>query len=91
MWNRGRAPATPLELPVEPRGEDPVGTPGQAPPVEGDGRMERVFERANLLAALARVKRNSGSPGMDDMTVEELPGDLKAHWREIRSALLAGT
>jgi RNA-directed DNA polymerase len=91
VLNRGRAPATQLELPLEPRGEDPVGTPGQATPVEGDGLMERGLERANLLAALARVKRNGGSPGMDDMTVEELPGYLKAHWREIRSALLAGT
>jgi RNA-directed DNA polymerase len=80
-----------LELPLETRGEDPVGMPGQATPVEGDGLMERLLERANLLAALARVKRNGGSPGMDDMTVEELPGYFKAHWLEIRSALLAGT
>jgi RNA-directed DNA polymerase len=91
VLNRGRAPAPQLELPLETRGEGPVGTPGQATPVEGEGLMERVLARANLLAALARVKRNSGSPGMDDMTVEELPGYLKAHWLEIRSALLAGT
>jgi RNA-directed DNA polymerase len=52
--------------------------------------MEHVVERTNLSAALARVKRNGGSPGMDGMTVEELPGYLKAHWPEIREALLAG-
>jgi RNA-directed DNA polymerase len=52
--------------------------------------MERVVERTNLLAALARVKRNGGSPGVDGMAVEELPGYLKAHWPEIREALLAG-
>jgi RNA-directed DNA polymerase len=52
--------------------------------------MEHVVERTNLLAALARVKRNGGSPGVDGMTVEELPGYLKAHWPEIREALLAG-
>lgn len=52
--------------------------------------MERVVERTNLLAALARVKRNGGSPGMDGMTVEELPEYLKAHWLEIREALLSG-
>jgi hypothetical protein len=72
--NRGRAPATPLALPLETRGEDPGGTPGQATPVEGEGLMERGLERAHLLAALARVKRNRGSPGMDDMTVEARPG-----------------
>jgi RNA-directed DNA polymerase len=52
--------------------------------------MERVVGRANLWAALARVKRNGGSPGMDGMPGEELPGDLKVHWPEIREALLAG-
>jgi RNA-directed DNA polymerase len=49
-----------------------------------------VVERTNLLAALARVKRKGGSPGMDGVTVEELPGHLKAHWPEIREALLVG-
>ena len=90
MLNRGRAPATQLELPLDTRGEGPTGAPGQATPVEGDGLMERVVERTNLLAALARVKRNGGSPGMDGITVEEVPGYLKAHWPEIREALLAG-
>jgi RNA-directed DNA polymerase len=36
--------------------------------------MEQVVERGNLLAALRRVKRNAGSPGIDGMTVEALPG-----------------
>ena len=53
--------------------------------------MERVVERGNLLAALRRVKRNGGSPGIDGMTVEELPGYLREHWPQIREALLAGT
>ncbi len=53
--------------------------------------MERAVERVNLLAALARVKRNGGSPGIDGMTVEELPAYLKTHWPEIRTALRAGT
>jgi RNA-directed DNA polymerase len=90
VLSRGTAPATQLELPLDTRGEGPTGAPGQATPVEGDGLMERVVERTNLLAALARVKRNGGSPGVDGMPVEELPGYLKAHWPEIREALLAG-
>jgi RNA-directed DNA polymerase len=53
--------------------------------------MERVGERPNLLAALARVKTNGGSPGVDGMTVEELPGHLQQHWPAIRTSLLAGT
>jgi RNA-directed DNA polymerase len=53
--------------------------------------MARVVERPTLLAALARVKTNGGSPGVAGMTVEELPGDLQPHWPALRTALLAGT
>jgi len=53
--------------------------------------MERVVERSNLSAALARVKRNGGSPGIDGMTVEVLPEYLRRRWPEIREALLSGT
>jgi group II intron reverse transcriptase/maturase len=53
--------------------------------------MERVCQRPNLIAALKRVKRNQGSPGIDGMTVEALPEYLKAHWPVLREQLLAGT
>jgi RNA-directed DNA polymerase len=52
--------------------------------------MERVVERHNLLTALARVKANGGSPGLDGMTVEARTGHLRQHWPEIRMRLLAG-
>ena len=52
--------------------------------------MERVCERENLKGALAQVKRNKGSAGVDGMSVEQLPGYLKAHWLDIRERLLAG-
>lgn len=53
--------------------------------------MEKVCERPNLQAALKRVKKNKGSPGIDGMTVEELPDHLRAHWAALREQLLAGT
>jgi RNA-directed DNA polymerase len=53
--------------------------------------MERVVERRNLLTARARVKANGGSPGVDGMTVEDLPGYLQQHWLAIRAALLSGS
>jgi len=53
--------------------------------------MERVCQRENLWQALKRVKRNGGSPGIDGMTVDDLPGYLKQHWLEIREQLLSGT
>jgi group II intron reverse transcriptase/maturase len=54
------------------------------------GLMELVCERQNLLAALKRVKENKGSPGIDGMTVGELPAYLKANWLRIREELLVG-
>ncbi len=92
MLDRGRAPGQQLELPfAERRGEASVGASGQSTPVREESLMERVVERGNLLAALRRVKRNGGSPGIDGMTVEELPGYLRERWPQIRAALIAGT
>lgn len=52
--------------------------------------MERVVERGNLVRALKRVRQNKGSPGVDGMTVEELPDYLRQHWPAIREQLLTG-
>ena len=52
--------------------------------------MEEVCERENLKAALRRVRRNKGGPGIDGMTAEELRGFLKEKWTEIREELLSG-
>jgi RNA-directed DNA polymerase len=53
--------------------------------------MERVVERPHLLRARGRVSANGGSPGIDGMTVEALPGPLQQHWPTIRASLLGGT
>ena len=53
--------------------------------------MEQVVARANALAALKRVKQNKGSPGVDGMSVDDLPPHLAEHWETIREQLLAGT
>ena len=53
--------------------------------------LERVLERANLQRALKQVRSNQGAPGIDGMTVDELPDYLRHHWREIRAQLVAGT
>jgi RNA-directed DNA polymerase len=83
------------------RGEAPtfVGKGTEAPmteriaksPASSATLMEEVCERSNLVKALKRVKANKGSPGMDGMTVQELPDFLKAHWPEIRARLFGGT
>jgi group II intron reverse transcriptase/maturase len=53
--------------------------------------MEEVAERSNIRAALKRVRQNKGSPGIDGMTVDELPGYLAETWEDLRTELLAGT
>ncbi len=60
-------------------------------PAIGEQLMEEVCERENCKQALARVKANKGSPGVDGMTVHELPGCLKQRWPAIREQLLSGT
>ena len=89
-----------LELPLVVRGEAPrdgrsVEGPTAAkgsghPGNDGDGLMERVVSRPNLKAALKRVRKNKGSPGVDGVTTEELLPYLWEHWARIREELLAG-
>ena len=55
-----------------------------------DRLMEQVVERSNVKVALKRVRENKGSPGIDGMTVDELPQHLVEHWEELRAKLLAG-
>jgi RNA-directed DNA polymerase len=53
--------------------------------------MEEVCEWENCKQALRRVKANKGNPGVDGMTVEQLPDYLKQHGLEIGEQLRRGT
>jgi RNA-directed DNA polymerase len=53
--------------------------------------MEEVCEWENCKQALQRVKANKGSPGVDGMTVEELPEYRKQQGLEIGEQLRNGT
>jgi RNA-directed DNA polymerase len=90
-----------LAFPAAGRGEAPkaVGEGTEPPmakrmhesPVDMERLMEEVCERENCQQALKRVKANKGSPGVDGMTVQELPDYLKQHWPAIREQLLSGS
>src|SRR5712692_12007886 len=68
-------------------------------PAGNQRRMEEVCERENRRAAWKRVRANQmrfqllrqGRPGIDGMTVDELPEYLEQHWQAIREQLLSGT
>jgi RNA-directed DNA polymerase len=53
--------------------------------------MKEAVEEENLAKALKRVVANKGAPGIDGMTVEELPNHLSAHWLRIKEELLTAT
>ncbi len=60
-------------------------------PANSEQLMEEACGGENCKHALARVKTNKGSAGVDGMTVHDLPEYLKQHWPTIREQLLNGT
>jgi RNA-directed DNA polymerase len=74
-----QGPATPM---AKRKSESLAGT---------ERRMEEVCELENCQQALQRVKANKGSPGVDGMTVEELPEYLQQPGRKIGEQLPSGT
>ncbi|MFO8163784.1 MAG: group II intron reverse transcriptase/maturase [Desulfatiglandales bacterium] len=61
-------------------------------PSTGASRLiEIILERENMSRALQQVRANKGAPGIDGMTVDQLPSYLRRHWTKIKTALLNGT
>ena len=76
------------QSPASPQPGKAVSSPVEAPP---PSVMQEVLDPENLGAALDQVVSNQGAPGVDGMSVEELPEFLRAHWPGIRQQLLDGT
>ena len=53
--------------------------------------MEEVVAPDNIARAMKRVLANKGSPGIDGMTVDELPDHWQRHQALLQEQLLAGT
>jgi retron-type reverse transcriptase len=89
-----------LDLPLPGRGEAPrsggqeveavTATPEPESPASTNHLMEAICAPDNIEAALAAVVRNKGAPGIDGITVKQLPGVLQARWPEIEGQLLQG-
>lgn len=67
------------------------GEPAHAESIQPEALLARVLERENLQRALKQVRQNKGAPGIDGMTVDDLPEYLKHHWSEIRERLIDGS
>lgn len=79
------------EAPREEQSSFPApGEAGPHPAATG-GLWEELLSRENLAAALRRVERNAGAPGVDGMQTKELRPWLHDHWPEVRAALDTGT
>jgi len=53
--------------------------------------IETIVGRENMRRALKQVQRNGGAPGIDGMSVDDLPRFLVTEWPRIREELRAGT
>ena len=99
LGGKGPQMSRQLELPLSLRGEAPNGKRSEEAPLAthanecsgASGLMELACERKNLQSALKRVRKNKGGPGIDGMTVDELPAYLRGHWPQLREQLLSGT
>lgn len=80
-----------LQAAALPQDEFVAGHGRQPASIQPEALLERVLERPNLQRALKQVRQNKGAPGIDGMSVDELPRHLKDHWLEIREQLIAGT
>lgn len=89
-FQRNSRPARQLWLPFHAKGELFASKAESVFPDRSMQLMEAVLERGNLRAALKQVVRNDGGPGIDGMTVKELPECLKKEWLSIRRQLLNG-
>ena len=89
-----------LDLPMPGRGEASrsdvreveVATARSEPesPARTIDLTEAICDPKNIEAALRAVVRNKGAPGVDGITVRQLPSVLEARWPEIEDQLLRG-
>jgi RNA-directed DNA polymerase len=71
---------------AQPPDEPVAGSHGQPESIPPRALLAQVLERANLQRALKQVRQNQGAPGIDGMTVDELPDYLRTTgWKFARN------
>src|SRR6202051_1502455 len=81
------------ETPISgrPRAEPFAAKPAPESPAVTEQLMEEVCDGENHQSAWERVRRNTGGPAVDGMTIENAEAYLRERWPSIRSQLLEGT
>ena len=85
MSGGGEAPR-----PVAPEVEVATAAPEPESPARVAALMEAICDPDNIEAAVRAVVRNKGAPGVDGITVRQLPDVLQARWPEIERQLRQG-
>lgn len=75
----------------QPRSGEPIPANDDTTHPSWKELMEEVVAPANIARAMKRVTANNGSPGIDGMTVDELPEHWRRHEAILREQLLAGS
>lgn len=88
---RGLAREEAGEACQEPRSGEPTRETDETEHSRWNELMEEVVAHENLARAMERVRRNRGAPGIDGMTVDELPAYFAKNEPVLREQLLAGT
>jgi RNA-directed DNA polymerase len=52
--------------------------------------IENVVDDCNMKAAIAKVRSNKGSPGIDGVTTEEISEVMRKQWPQVKQAILDG-
>lgn len=90
MWALDDAAAVKPQVPTQEPGDATATTRNDPHPVRVEDLWERAFSPDNLERALRKVESNSGSPGTDGMTTEQLRSFVEANWAMIREQLDSG-
>jgi RNA-directed DNA polymerase len=53
--------------------------------------LEQILTRTNLQRAWKRVRQNQGAPGIDGVSIDEFPEQVRKHWSEIKRSILEGS
>lgn len=88
---RGSAHQDAGEARADVRSDEPVLANGDTARPPWKELMEEVVAPDNIARAMKRVLSNKGSPGIDRMTVDQLPEHWQREGTRLREQLLAGT